>query len=204
MTNEIKGIIFDYGNVLCEPQTAADLEQMAALLEMSAGEFHDRYWRDRIAYDRAAMDPPTYWTRVADRKLENGFVAKLTDLDNRSWLRPREAMLAPARKTRQIGLRIALLSNLPTPLRDALETDAPWLPQFDVRTYSCVLGVTKPDAAIYEKCVGDLGLQPSEVVFLDDRPENVKGANAVGLHAVHFESAAQALGELSSRYGVVL
>jgi FMN phosphatase YigB (HAD superfamily) len=38
-------------------------------------------------------------------------------------------------------------------------------------------------------------------VFLDDRPENVAGAEAVGIRAVHFTTPSQARAALA-RYGV--
>ena len=100
-----------------------------------------------------------------------------------------------------MGLRTGLLSNLPVSLRDALE-QVDWLPEFDVRTYSCTLGRIKPEPEIYADCVGGMGLKHGEVVFLDDRPENVRGADEVGIHGLLFESAEQAASELSARFGV--
>jgi 2-haloacid dehalogenase len=32
---------------------------------------------------------------------------------------------------------------------------------------------------------------PQECVFIDDRPENVEGAHAVGMHAIRFENPPQ-------------
>ena len=41
--------------------------------------------------------------------------------------------------------------------------------------------MVKPEAGIYRLAVEGLGLAAHEALFLDDRPENVKGALAVGL-----------------------
>ena len=205
MSEEIKAIIFDYGNVLCEPQPEADVQAMADAVSMSLATFKSAYWRWRVAYDRADMEPADYWNRVVGRGFGDDELKRLCDLDNRSWLHPRNVMLGPAARAKEIGLRTALLSNLPVTLRDALENGlATWLPRFDVHTYSCSIGITKPDAAIYERCVAELGVQPDQVAFLDDRPENVKGANQLGIHAVQYDSAEQALSELQSRFGVLL
>ncbi|HLJ46679.1 MAG TPA: HAD family phosphatase [Bryobacteraceae bacterium] len=205
MSEGIKAIIFDYGNVLCEPQPDADVQAMADAVSMSLATFKSAYWRWRVTYDRAEVEPRDYWNQLAGRELSADELRRLWDLDNRSWLHPRQAMLGPAARAKEIGLRTALLSNLPVTLRDALEDgSAKWLPKFDVNTYSCSIGVTKPDAAIYEQCVADLGMKPDQVAFLDDRPENVKGANELGIQAVQFETAEQALGELQSRFGISL
>src|SRR6266851_4110797 len=135
MPSAIKAIIFDYGNVLCEPQPAEDLAAIAAELAQTTEQFGSIYWRDRASYDRADIDPGEYWIRVAGRHLEADQVTKLTDLDNKSWTHPRTATIPWVDAMRRQGLRTALLSNLPAPLRDALENDAPWLPAFDVKTY---------------------------------------------------------------------
>jgi putative hydrolase of the HAD superfamily len=42
-----------------------------------------------------------------------------------------------------------------------------------------------------------LGARPAEVVFIDDRPENVAGAAALGIRGVHFTSATQARAALA-------
>ncbi len=201
MSCAIKAVIFDYGNVLSEAQPLEEVRAMAEVLSMAPEPFEERYWRDRAAYDRAAMDPAEYWGRVAGRAVEGSRVEQLNELDIKSWTHPRESTPGWVDSARRSGLRTALLSNLPVTLRDALESNCPWLPQFDVRTYSCELRVTKPDAAIYERCLAALGVSPSEAIFLDDRPDNVKAAAALGIHAVIFESAERAAADLAA-YGM--
>lgn len=199
---EIKAIIFDYGNVLCEPQPREDVDAMALELDIPPDKFGGLYWRDRVAYDCADMDAMEYWTRLAGRQLEKAQVAKLVQLDNRSWVHPREKTLPWVEIMRQNGFRTALLSNLPVALRDALENDCPWMPKFDARTYSCTIRKAKPDPVIYDACIRDLGVKPPEAVFLDDRPENVDGAMKLGIHALLFESPERAALDLASQYGI--
>lgn len=204
MSFEIKAIIFDYGNVLCDPQPPEDIRAMAAAVNLPPDEFTTLYWRNREAYDRAEMDPGQYWSGLAGRQLDPAQIKELVDLDNRSWTHPREKMLPYVDAVRQKGLRTALLSNLPVTLRDALENDCPWLPRFDVRTYSCDIRKTKPNRAMYDACIRDLGVKPPEALFLDDRPENVKGAMERGVHGLLFESPERALLDLSAQYGISL
>ena len=63
-------------------------------------------------------------------------------------------------------------------------------------TISAEAGVMKPDARIFQLALEKLGIAPSESVFLDDFPENVEAARAVGMHAIHFTWPEQALKEL--------
>lgn len=46
----------------------------------------------------------------------------------------------------------------------------------------------KPDGKIYQAAIDAVGEAPSEIFFVDDRPENVAGALAAGLDAVLYES----------------
>ena len=49
--------------------------------------------------------------------------------------------------------------------------------------------LVKPDAAIYRLALERFGLEPHEAVFIDDNRDNVAGAEAVGMAAIHFTDA---------------
>ena len=69
---------------------------------------------------------------------------------------------------------------------------------FNVYALSFELHDVKPNAAIYEKTLGLIGCRPEEVMFIDDREENVAGACQAGFQAIQHHSAfetAQALRE---------
>ncbi len=54
----------------------------------------------------------------------------------------------------------------------------------DVLVDGSHLGTLKPDPRIYLLMSGKLGVEPADVVFLDDQPVNLAGATAVGMTAV--------------------
>jgi glucose-1-phosphatase len=54
---------------------------------------------------------------------------------------------------------------------------------------SSTIGLRKPDAAAYDHVVRAIGLPASRIVFFDDVAENVEGARARGLSAVHVRSS---------------
>jgi len=196
-----KAVIFDYGHVLSDPQPKADVEAMASLLQMDFDTFHDSSWRFRGKYDEAAIDPGSYWNAVAQRALPPQDIERLIDIDSRSWTHPNPVMLEWARQLRQAGLRTAILSNIPVPIRDAVER-CEWLPEFDCRTYSCDLRVTKPSPEIYKHCLAQLEIPPSEALFLDDRRENVQAAEALGMHGLVFTTPQDAAAEIDRRFGI--
>lgn len=58
---------------------------------------------------------------------------------------------------------------------------------FDVIVGSAEFGVMKPDPAIYLHTLDRLGVAPQAALFIDDFAHNVAGAQAVGMHAIHFK-----------------
>jgi epoxide hydrolase-like predicted phosphatase len=91
--------------------------------------------------------------------------------------------------------KVGLISNAWSGMR-------PWINHkkfadaFDAMTISAEAGVMKPDALIYQNALEALDVPPAEAVFLDDFQDNVSGARAVGMQAIHFVLSEQALAEL--------
>lgn len=57
-------------------------------------------------------------------------------------------------------------------------------------------GLIKPDAAMYRVLIDRNGLKAETCVFIDDSLKNVKGAEAVGMKAIHFTSPEKLESEL--------
>jgi HAD superfamily hydrolase (TIGR01509 family) len=53
---------------------------------------------------------------------------------------------------------------------------------------SSTIGLRKPDAEAYDHVVRAIGVPASRIVFFDDNAENIEGARARGLAAVHVTS----------------
>ena len=192
-------IIFDYGMVLCQPQPLADRQAMAAVLDMDQAAFDATYWQFRLAFDEAILDTEAYWTQVAQRAVSPAEIEALNAIDARSWTHPDTLMIDWARRLRAAGMRTAILSNMPLPVREYLD-GVDWLPEFDVRTFSCDIRLAKPGPEIYRHCLRDLGTAPSDALFLDDRPENVRGAEAVGIHSILYTSPTDLAQHLQLRF----
>lgn len=62
--------------------------------------------------------------------------------------------------------------------------------------YSHEVGVAKPDPAAYELIVRRLGVEPHEVLFLDDVAVNVDAARRAGWHAVLHRDTATSIAEM--------
>jgi putative hydrolase of the HAD superfamily len=197
----VSSIIFDYGNVLCTPPVDSEIEAMASIFHLQVPEFQQRYWRHRLAYDRAALDPAAYWNTVVEHSLMQDEIDRVQKIDSASWAHPNRLMPEWAAKLRNAGFRTGLLSNMPAPVRDYI-IRCPWLPAFDHTTFSCDLGVAKPSREIYEHSLAGLRAAPSDAVLLDDRAENIRAAEAMGIHAILFTTPEALAEELERRFAI--
>jgi HAD superfamily hydrolase (TIGR01509 family) len=70
---------------------------------------------------------------------------------------------------------------------------------FCVHVLSCRIGAAKPDAAIFRAAAEMAGCRPQEIFFVDDLPDHVAGARAVGFDAVQYTSTPELVAELCRR-----
>jgi glucose-1-phosphatase len=56
----------------------------------------------------------------------------------------------------------------------------------------------KPDAAAYDHVVKAIGTPAERIIFFDDLAENIDGARAYGLTAIHVKSSEDVAGALDA------
>jgi putative hydrolase of the HAD superfamily len=197
----IRAVIFDYGEVLCHPDPSAH-RNLLALTGLDHDTFERHYWRDRRSYDLGVFEGPGFWAQFA-RDAGLAFtpdqVQALIANDIRLWSALDEPMLAWASALRQTGIATAILSNMIPDLLRHMRQEFAWLGDFANSTFSCDLGLAKPDPAIYTFACEQLGVRPEEALFIDDRPENIAAAERLGLHAILFTTMDQLRHDLAAR-----
>ncbi|MEZ0073072.1 HAD-IA family hydrolase [Planotetraspora sp. GP83] len=192
----MKHVLFDYGNVISLAQDAADVARMA----QGVPGFEERYWDLRLDFDRATLDPGEYWSRVYGRPLGGAELDRMIAMDVASWSRPNEETVAIIDELAADGVPLALLSNAPVCIADGLD-ELPFLAPIRPRFYSGRMGLVKPDLEIYRRVAEGLGVPPGDIVFVDDRLENIAGAEAAGMAGIHFRDAATLRDDLKLALG---
>ena len=181
-------VLFDYGGVICTPQPEADAALLAGAAGAPVADFRDAYWAYRLSYDRGELDGVTYWQKVAaalGRSFSAAEVADLTRLDVASWLHLRPGTVALLEDLAAAGHRLALLSNAPAETAEAVAA-LPVAALFERCAFSYFLRSAKPEPDCFRAALALLGAGPDEVILVDDRPENVAAAAALGIRGVHF------------------
>ncbi len=116
-------------------------------------------------------------------------------------LQPNEELFAFMRGLHERGYRMAILTN------NVREWEPLWRPMlpvdeiFELVVDSGFVGLRKPDPRIYEVTLDRLGVTPEATLFVDDMEINCDAARALGIHAVHYRSNAQAIAEVEQLLG---
>jgi putative hydrolase of the HAD superfamily len=187
-------VMFDYGGVISYLPTRHDLARLAAAAGTAVPAFMDAYWRWRGAYDLAELDVGGYWRQVAlslSRGYTDAEVAELARLDRAAWQRLRPGTVALIEDLAAAGWPLAMLSNAPDDLAEAI-CGLPVTAHFGHTLFSCHLKQAKPDPECYDAALDRIGARACDVIYVDDRSENVAAAANLGLRPVHFTSPARA------------
>src|ERR1019366_6422091 len=180
----LRAVVFDYGMVLTGAQ---DPEAYAALLRLTGlqrDRFESLYWADRHAYDEGKLTGLAFWQKLlhdAGIAETAGLAEELNLWDARMWTTQNPAMLAWQLELKQRGIKTAILSNMGDNVLANIERTFDWLPRFDVLVWSYQLRMAKPEPAIYQHLLRELGVEPAEALFLDDKLVNIQAAQALGM-----------------------
>jgi putative hydrolase of the HAD superfamily len=198
----VKAVLFDYGMVLSAAPDPAAWARMLSLTNLSEEQLHRGYWAHRHAYDRGDLTAESFWHQAAAPTHAILTPEQLTaliaaDVDYWSTLNP--PMLAWAHSLQQSRILTGILSNMPGPMEAGLRARYRWIDEFTHNTWSHSLNLAKPEPAIYLHAAQGLRTAPENILFLDDKAENIAAAHAVGMQAIHYTTHAAFLHEMHAR-----
>jgi putative hydrolase of the HAD superfamily len=185
----LRAVVFDYGMVLTGPPEPKAHSELVRITGLTSDRLDHFYWADRHAFDEGKLNGLDYWRKVtgdAGLALDDEAIEALSLWDARMWTTQNDAMLAWQQMLKQRGILTAILSNMGDTVLANMQRELLWLDRFDVQVWSYQLRMAKPDLAIYEYVLQQLGTRPDETLFLDDKQVNIDAANAVGMRAVLF------------------
>jgi putative hydrolase of the HAD superfamily len=185
----LRAVIFDYGMVLTGLPDAAAHDAMVRITGLPPEQFEQLYWADRHAYDEGKLSGVTFWQKFAHDghlALSQPEMDELNRLDARMWTTQNPAMVAWQQQLKERGIRTAILSNMGDSVLESIQREFQWIGGFDVLVWSYQLHMAKPDPAIYLHTLKELGTQPGETLFVDDKAVNVEAARALGMKALEF------------------
>lgn len=193
-------IVFDFGGVLTGgPNREAVVNFIQNSFHFSKEEFEKVNLEKQQAVKQGKTDEE-FWISYAKTKgikLPSDWGESFRSvMQDAIGVNPQMYVLINQLKEKQIP--VALLSNIDERLSKLVRGFGLYEP-FNPCLLSCEIGIEKPDLKAYEFLLKELNLPAKEVLFIDDKPENIEAAKAVGLDTILFQSEQQLRGELSKR-----
>ena len=199
-------LICDFGGVLTTPlqegflayqeESGVSLEALGTAMARASEEHGDH---PLFVLERGEITEVEFRERIA-RHLEDGFdLSRLRTLYFER-LEPNRPMIDFIRGLRGRGVRAALLTNNVREWEPLWRAKLPEIDElFELVVDSAFVGLRKPDPAIFTLTLDRLGgVEPERCVFVDDLDVNCEAARALGMAAVRFETAGQAVPEIES------
>lgn len=193
---KIKNIIFDLGGVLLD----IDYNRTRSAFESLGVKDFDQLYSQASAnhlFQRLEMGTiavPDFFKELnqctglslTDEEIIKAWNAMLLDFRESSL----EYLITLKRK-----VHLLLLSNTNIVHKEAFdqiyymnERDVSFENRFHHCIFSYETGTRKPDAACFLWTLDKADIRPEETIFIDDSPQNVQGANAVGIKGILLES----------------
>lgn len=195
-----QAIVFDFGGVMTmEPNREAVVHFLCTSFDLSAEGF-EQVNQDKRKAVKAGRTDAEFWLQYAkDKKvcLPKDWVQSFnTVMKDAIGVNPEMYELVSQLKGK--GIPIGMLSNIDDRLARLIRDFGLYEP-FDPCLLSCEIGLEKPDPKIYDVLLKKMNLPAKEIVFIDDRIENIEAAQKLGFDAILFTSQEQLQKELAMR-----
>lgn len=189
----MRAVIFDLGRVLVGiDETRGIYRWLTERFGARKEEMLDRLKARKLflRFNRGELTPETFYKEVM-AEIEaslpyDEFVALWCDI-----FVPMETMRELFQEV-QTRVPVGLLSDTDSLHWNHLRRAYPFLQTIARPTLSFEIGATKPDPSVYLHAAQNLGVSPSDCLFLDDLLPNVEGARTVGMKAELFCTPQQA------------
>lgn len=196
-----KAVVFDFGGVMTgESKKEVVVQFLRSTFNLSEPEFEKINLEKKEALNAGKSDEE-FWLQFAEQQkiaLPATWPKELKAVMKEAiGVNPEMYILVAELRAKQIP--VALLSNIDTRLAKLIREFGLYEP-FDPCLLSCEIGVKKPDPKAYQVLLDQLKVSTTkDVVFIDDRQENVDAALKFGLDALLFTSLDKLREELEKR-----
>ncbi len=193
----IRNIVFDLGRVLLTYEPRKYLERLydnpIRREYLMKGIFGSQSWKD---LDQGIIDEQEAYRRMsaAIPVLSEDVQYILDHWDD--MLAPIEENIRLMKKLKKQNYGLYLISNFHRRAYDRVYHRYSFFGLFDGILISSHVKLLKPDPAIFLKLLQDYSLLADTCLFIDDLPENVSGAQSVGMAGLVFQSPQQLEREL--------
>lgn len=204
----VQAVLFDFGMVLSGPPVPAVWAEMQRVSGLDEATLHRLYWAHRDDYDRGTLDGVPYWDKIAtdaDKTFTAPARDRLIALDVDLWTDMNLPMLAWVQALHRAGVRTGILSNIGAAMAEGIRRKFDWIGNFHHAVWSHALKLRKPEQAIYAAAAEGLDVPAGQILFLDDKEENIRAAEAFGMQGLIYRNHTDFEAEMERRgFGYLL
>ena len=194
-----KAVIFDMGGVFIRTKPKNNRQELAAKYGISAEELNHMIFLSEKSIDaekglitrddlmKQLMQSLGEDEEKAQQFLEEFFMTDYEDKELVNYVR-----------TLRPQYKLGLLSNAFLGTREWMQERHEFLDLFDVSYFSAEVGMRKPEEPFFKLILDALQVDPSDVLFIDDFIENIKGAQKMGIQTVWYHDRDAAFSYLKS------
>jgi len=192
-----KAVGFDWGGVINGKPGSFFGESVSKLLRIPHDVYLEAYFHHNKKINRDEIDWVELWTLVLN---ELGKIDKLDEVmelsKEASVIKINTDIIELVDTLRNKGYRVGLLSNNTVEKAEKIRTHDIER-HFDVFHISAETGFVKPDQKAFEQFAQDLGVELSELIFIDDSEKSLSTASECGYTPILFGDYSQLLNELN-------
>ncbi len=186
----IHAVLIDFGKVLSKSPNPTAWARLRDLTGLTEDELHNRYWHTRDDYDAGLLTGDQYWSAITAGSSSPETLAALKAADVDLWTDMNMPMLRWVEQLHAAGFRTGILSNMPDAMADGICARFDWIENFDHAVWSYAHKMRKPQPAIYALAAEGLSTAPEHILFIDDKEENIRAAEAFGMNAILYSDHA--------------
>ena len=189
---QINSVVFDLGNVLIDWDTRylyRKLFQTDDEVDWFLGNVCDYEWN--LKHDSGQL----FSKGILEKSKKHPEYSEHIN----AWFQHWEEMLGDPidesvkvlSELKEKGVLLYILSNWSAETYPIAEERFDFLSWFDGKIISGEEGIVKPDLEIYKLLIKRYDLNPYQTVFIDDKEENIKSAELLGIHGIHFQNCSK-------------
>ena len=195
----IKALLFDLGKVVIDFNFELGMERLAGRCGLPPDQFKqvlfDKAWIR--PYERGEITTEQYHRYLCEAGQLRMDLAEFHDSWSAVFL---PDLLVSEKLLAHLGDRypMILVSNTNESHAAYISRNYSVLDYFDAKIFSHVVGSLKPDRKIYEAAIAAAGHPAESLLFIDDREENIEGAEMLGIRTHRFTTATRLIQALRS------
>lgn len=191
---KIKSVYFDWGGVVATDPGDEFLDQILTDIGASRAQIDEIYHSSMRQFMSGEISEQQYWQALRDKygfEIEETISQRFFEWNG---LNANEEIMTLIGELKEKGFKVGLLTNVIEPSYNAL-TQKGRYEIFDSVTASCIVGINKPDEAIYTIALQSLDTEASEALFIDDKERNLVPARVLGMTTILANSPEQIIEE---------